>query len=108
MMDKVIFDIIEILVIVIVTLVGRYAVPYLKNKLGEQKLTIMVEWAKRFVHMAEQVINGEKQGEAKRDLVSQLLVEKAKELNIKLSEDEIRTLIEDAYTIMIKNRKGND
>ena len=107
-MEKIIFDIIEILVIVVFGLISRYAIPYVKNMLGEQKIDVIVDWTKRFVNMAEQVISGHGKGEEKRELVARLIAEKAKELNIKLTDEEIRTLIEDAYTVMIKNQKDGE
>ena len=103
MMEKIIFDILEIAVIVIASLIGRYVIPYFKNKVDIQKVEQIVAWAKRFVIMAENVIKGQGKGADKRDFVAKLLAEKAKELNINLSEQEIRTLIEDAWTEMIKN-----
>jgi len=107
MMEKIIFDILEIAVIVIASLIGRYVIPYFKNKVDMQKVEQIVAWAKRFVIMAENVIKGQGKGADKRELVAKLLAEKAKELNINLSEQEIRTLIEDAWTEMIKNGGEN-
>ena len=107
MMGKIIFDILEIVVIVVATLIGRYVIPYFKNKVDMQKVEQIVAWAKRFVIMAENVIKGQGKGADKRDFVAKLLAEKAKELNINLSEQEIRTLIEDAWTEMIKNGGEN-
>lgn len=106
-MEKIIFDILEIVVIVVATLIGRYVIPYFKNKVDIQKVEQIVAWAKRFVIMAENVIKGQGKGADKRDFVAKLLAEKAKELNINLSEQEIRTLIEDAWTEMIKNGGEN-
>ena len=106
-MEKIIFDILEIAVIVIASLIGRYVIPYFKNKVDMQKVEQIVAWAKRFVIMAENVIKGQGKGADKRELVAKLLAEKAKELNINLSEQEIRTLIEDAWTEMIKNGGEN-
>jgi LL-H family phage holin len=106
-MEKIIFDILEIVVIVVATLIGRYVIPYFKNKVDMQKVEQIVAWAKRFVIMAENVIKGQGKGADKRDFVAKLLAEKAKELNINLSEQEIRTLIEDAWTEMIKNGGEN-
>ena len=106
-MGKIIFDILEIVVIVVATLIGRYVIPYFKNKVDMQKVEQIVAWAKRFVIMAENVIKGQGKGADKRDFVAKLLAEKAKELNINLSEQEIRTLIEDAWTEMIKNGGEN-
>lgn len=104
-MEKIIFDILEIVVIVVATLIGRYVIPYFKNKVDMQKVEQIVAWAKRFVIMAENVIKGQGKGADKRDFVAKLLAEKAKELNINLSEQDIRTLIEDAWTEMIKETK---
>lgn len=106
-MEKIIFDILEIAVIVIASLIGRYVIPYFKNKVDMQKVEQIVAWAKRFVIMAENVIKGQGKGADKRDFVAKLIAEKAKELNINLSEQEIRTLIEDAWTEMIKNGGEN-
>jgi LL-H family phage holin len=102
MMEKIIFDILEIAVIVIASLIGRYVIPYFKNKVDMQKVQQIVEWAKRFVIMAENVIKGQGKGVDKRELVAKLIAEKANELGLNLSEQEIRTLIEDAWTEMIK------
>lgn len=106
-MEKIIFDILEIAVIVIASLIGRYVIPYFKNKVDMQKVEQIVAWTKRFVIMAENVIKGQGKGADKRDFVAKLIAEKAKELNINLSEQEIRTLIEDAWTEMIKNGGEN-
>jgi LL-H family phage holin len=102
MMEKIIFDILEIAVIVIASLIGRYVIPYFKNKVDMQKVQQIVEWAKRFVVMAENVVKEKGKGAEKRELVAKLIAEKANELGLNLSEQEIRTLIEDAYTEMIK------
>lgn len=108
MMEKIIFDILEIVVIVVATLIGRYVIPYFKAKLDEKKIEAMVEWAKRFVNTAENIINGQGKGKEKREYVAKLLANKAKELNINLSENEIRALIEDAYTVLIKDKKERE
>ena len=79
-MEKIIFDILEIVVIVVATLIGRYVIPYFKNKVDMQKVEQIVAWAKRFVIMAENVIKGQGKGADKRDFVAKLLAEKAKEL----------------------------
>ena len=59
-------------------------------------------WAFKFVRTSENLISGSGKGDEKRDQVTKWLKEKADELGLKLTEDQIRTILEDAYTTMIQ------
>ena len=101
-MDQIISLLIELTVLILSLLIGRYAIPFIKTKLDANKLELITIWALKFVKTAENIIDGEKRGEEKRDQVTAWLKEKADELGLKLTEDQIRTILEDAYTTMIQ------
>lgn len=101
-MDEVIKLAIELVVLILSVIIGRYAIPWIKTNVDATKLTLIAEWALKFVKAAENILSGEKRGEEKREQVTAWLEEKANEIGIKLTEDQIRTLLEDAYTTMMQ------
>ena len=101
-MEQIISVAIELVVLILATLLGRYIVPLVKTKLDANKLELFSVWALKFVKTAENINSGSGRGEEKRDQVTQWLKEKADELGLKLTEDQIRTILEDAYTTMIQ------
>ena len=101
-MEQIISLLVELVVLVIATLLGRYAIPLVKNILEENKLSLISVWALKFVRTAENLFSGSGKGDEKRDQVTTWLKEKADELGLKLTEDQIRTILEDAYTTMIQ------
>lgn len=101
---KVLYDIIEILVIVLMTVVCRYFVPWAKGKLGAERTEQIEEWASRFVRAAESTIKGEKKGAERREVVMKLISDKAQELGLDLSEDDIRALLETAWMTMTQEQ----
>lgn len=104
MEHKILVDIIDILIIVVMLLISKYVVPWIKSV---EKIDIISEWALKFVKTAQNIITGEKKGSEKREYVTALLSEKSKELGLNLSEDEIRVFLEDAYTTMTQEQKAN-
>ena len=107
-MEKIILVAIEVVVLVLSVLIGRYAIPFVKTKLDANKLELFTIWALKFVKSAENTIVGSGKGEEKRDQVTIWLKEKADELGLKLTEDQIRTILEDAYTTMIQEASKVD
>ena len=103
MEQKLLMDLLEIVVIVVFSAIGRYVIPYLKTKLSQQKMDSLILWAEKFVSMAENMITDEKSGNQKLDMVTKLVSDKANELNVPLTDEQIRALIEDAC-ISMKNK----
>lgn len=95
-MDDIIVKIIELVITIVVLLIGRYAIPYFKSKVGENNYQLILKWAITFVTAAENMILGEKTGEEKRELVTRWIKEKAGELGIKLTDEQVRTILESA------------
>ena len=107
-MEQIISVAIELVVLILAALAGRYLIPFCKTKLDINKLTLISEWALKFVKTAENLLSQNGKGEEKRDMVTAWLKEKADEIGIKLTEDQIRTLLEDAYTTMIQEANKNE
>ena len=55
-MNEIIFEVIKIVVMVAVLLVTRYLVPWLKDKIGADKLASAEKWARYAVLKAQQVL----------------------------------------------------
>ena len=81
--------VIAILSVVITTVV----IPYIKNKMGEDKYAELVNYVEWAVRCAEQLYTPEQWAE-KKDYVMKYILEKAKEMNINLTENDINILVE--------------
>ena len=103
--NKLLFDLVDVILLVITSAIGRYLVPLVKTKLGQEKLQLLSQYAVKFVKLAEVMIDGEKKGDEKREYVSELIVEEANKLHLNLTDDQIRMLIEDAvFSLNNKNK----
>jgi LL-H family phage holin len=102
--NKLLVDLVDVILLVITSAIGRYLVPLVKTKLGQEKLQLLSQYAVKFVKLAEVMIDGEKKGDEKREYVSELIVEEANKLHLKLTDDQIRMLIEDAV-FSLNNKK---
>ena len=101
-MEQIITTAIELVVLIVAALVGKYLIPFVKTHVDMSRLTLISAWALKFVKTAENVFSGSGRGDEKREQVTAWLKEKADEIGIELTEDQIRTLLEDAYTTMMQ------
>lgn len=104
MTNQILADVLDLVVILVFTLIGRYLIPYLKTRLSAEKMDNILKWAEKFVIMAENITDKESAGEEKRELVTKLIEDKATELKIPLTDEQIRALIETAYNTMEQNK----
>lgn len=104
-MDDIIVKTIELVILIIAMLIGRYLVPIIKTNVDFNKLKLVCNYADIFVNAAEQIFLGEGLGELKLDSVTALIKDKTKDLNIKLSDDDIRSIIENAVKKMNNESK---
>lgn len=95
-MDSIILKILELVVIIVVALITRYVIPLIKTKVQTSQLSVIAAWAITFVRAAEQIFIGKNKGDEKLIAVTEWLTNKANELGIKLNEEQIRALIEEA------------
>ena len=99
MNHEVVSVIIKSIVAILSVVVTTVIVPYIKQRLGDDKyaeLTNYVEWA---VRCAEQLYTPE-EWETKKEYVMTYIIAKAKELNIALTEEDINILIEGVVNLV--------
>lgn len=105
-MNDLLFSIIKLLVIILITLIVRYGVPYLKQKLEDAKLSGVAKWVGEAVKAAEQTITQPGAGAEKKAIVVKFLREILTAKNISISDDQLNTLIEAAVFAMNKSLEG--
>lgn len=105
-MDELLFNIIKLLVIILITLVVRYGVPFLKQKLEDAKLSGVAKWVGKAVEAAEQTIKQPGAGVEKKAIVVKFLKEILTAKNISISDEQLNTLIEAAVFAMNKSLEG--
>lgn len=98
-MSDIIFEIIKVIVMVAALVVARYLVPWLKEKIGTDKLAQIEKWAMYAVEMAQQV-HWYKSGEDKKAIVTEFLREILIAKNISISDEQLDVLIEAAVKEM--------
>lgn len=98
-MDEIIFEIIKLIVMVAALVVARYLVPWIKEKIGAEKLAVIEKWAKAAVLNAQQTL-WESSGEDKKAFVTKFLKELLIAKNIALSDEQLDVLIEAAVKQM--------
>jgi hypothetical protein len=74
-------------------LVSAYLIPWIKNNISAKDMETIVFWVRFAVRCADQLFTPE-QWEQKKKYVTAYIIEKVAELGIKLSEEDINTLIE--------------
>lgn len=98
-MNEIIFEVIKIVVMVAALVITRYLIPWLKEKIGADKLATAEKWAKYAVLKAQQVL-WEQDGQDKKAYVTEFLKEILIAKNIALSDEQLDVLIEAAVKQM--------
>ncbi len=98
-MDEIVFEIIKIIVMVAAMVTARYLVPWLKEKIGTDKLAQIEKWTRYAVEMAQQV-HWSKPGENRKAIVTEFLKEILIAKNISISDKQLDVLIEAAVKEM--------
>lgn len=98
-MGEIIFEIIKVIVMVAALLITRYLVPWIREKIGAERLTEIRKWAAQAVLKAQQVFT-EYSGPEKKAYVTEFLKEILTAKNISLSDEQIDILIEAAVKEM--------
>lgn len=74
-------------------LVSAYLVPWLKTKISAQDMETITFWVRFAVRCADQLFTPE-EWEKKKSYVMAYIIDKCAQLGLKLSEEDINTLIE--------------
>lgn len=98
-MDEIIFEVVKVVVMIAALVIARYLVPWIKEKIGADKLAQIEKWTKYAVEMAQQV-HWTETGEDKKAIVTKFLKEILTAKNIALSDEQLNVLIEAAVKEM--------
>lgn len=98
-MNDILFEVIKVIVMMAALVVVRYLVPWIKGKIGADKLTEIEKWTKYAVEMAQQV-HWSKPGQDRKYIVTMFMKEILTAKNIAISAEQLDTLIEAAVKEM--------
>ena len=105
-MNEMIFEILKLIVMIAVFIVTCYLIPWVRGKIGQDKLDEITRWVNAAVLMAQQVYFAKTGAERKAivvDLLKNILIAK----NISVSDDQLDILIEAAVKAMrIEEKKA--
>lgn len=101
-MNNILFEILKAVVILVVILLTRYAVPYLKLVLESSRHEWIVKWVDVAVKSAEQTIK--ESGEDKKAIVTKFIKNQLIQKNISISDEQLDNLIESAVYAMNENK----
>lgn len=97
-MEQIIILILKLIITCVVVLIGGYVIPWLKNNITTQQVSMIKDWAKTFCVCAEVLFPnvGEKTGDTKLEVVTNWLNKIIADTNIQLSQEQIRSIIEES------------
>jgi len=98
-MNDIIFEAIKIVVMVAALVITRYLVPWIREKIGADKMVEIERWVRFAVLKAQQVMQSAT-GEDKKAYVTEFLKELLIAKNISLSDEQLEVLIEAAVKQM--------
>lgn len=105
-MNEMIFEILKLIVMIAVFIVACYLIPWVRGKIGQDKLDEITRWVNAAVLMAQQVYFAKTGAERKAivvDLLKNILIAK----NISISDEQLDMLIEAAVKAMrIEEKKA--
>lgn len=94
-MDNMSTYITQALVLILIGVITKFIVPYVKSQITTQKLSFVTTWVDSLVNAAEQKIQGSKMGDEKKKWVVDML----KKLGI-VVDDSVDALIESAVLVL--------
>lgn len=98
-MSEIIFEILRLVVLLAVLVVTYYLIPWVRGKIGQDRLDEITKWANAAVLMAQQVYAA-KTGAERKVIVVDLLKDILTAKNISISDDQLDMLIEAAVKAM--------
>lgn len=99
-MNDVIFEILKAVLVLVIILIAKYLVPWIKLQVEGMKHEWLLKWVELAVRSAEQTILGDKTGPEKKAIVTKFLKEQLQQKNISISDEQLNTLIEAAVYAM--------
>jgi LL-H family phage holin len=99
-MDERLFEIILMIISILVIVVTRFVIPFIKEKIGTEKLAKYEYWATVAVRAAEMLWNESGAGADKKKYVVNFLNEMFNKNKVVITEQQIEILIESAVKQM--------
>lgn len=106
-MEDVTFLILKVIVSISVALITSFVIPYLKEKLEDEKYKKLLDIISAAVLAAEQTINESGSGEAKKAMVVKFVSDYLDQKGIKITQDQLDQLIEAAVYSMNNSKAGD-
>lgn len=103
-MNDLTFNILKIVISVAIALITTYLVPFLKNKIAQEKYNDLLQMVNVAVLAAEQTI-GSGMGSLKKEEVVKFVSSYMNERGIKITKEQLSNLIEAAVFAMNKELK---
>lgn len=104
-MNEIIYEIIKLAVMVSVLVFTRYMIPWIKDKIGMEKLAVIEKWVKYAVQATQQV-HWDIPGKDRKAIVTDFLKKILQAKNISISDEQLNILIEAAVKQMKINEKS--
>ena len=105
-MNEMIFEALRLIVLLAVFAVTCYLIPWIRGKIGQDKLDEITKWVNYAVLMAQQVYHA-RTGAERKAIVIKLLRDILITKNISISDDQLDILIEAADKAM-KMQEGSN
>lgn len=98
-MNEILFEILRLAVLLAVFTVTCYLIPWIRGKIGQDKLDEITKWVNTAVLMAQQVYHA-KTGAERKAIVIGLLKSMLLAKNISITDEQLDMLIESAVKTM--------
>lgn len=95
-MNDILFEILKAAIILILILISRYGIPYLKQELENTKHDWIIKWIGIMVESTEQTVFGDKKGAERKAIVVKFIKSMLIKKNINLTDEQLDSLIEAA------------
>lgn len=89
-------EIFDICIRIVVLILGGFLIPYIKGRIGQARYNKILEWVDIGVNAAEQIYKTMDKSDEKNILRYEYVVDFLNKKNVKITEDEMRALIESA------------
>lgn len=99
-MNETLFEIILGVISVIMTILTSVLIPYIKEKIGNEKLAKYEYWVSVAVRSAEMIFNEKGMGGTKKEYVVNLLNEMLNKNKVVITEEQLNILVESAVRQM--------
>ena len=99
-MNDILFEVLKSTIIIVIILITRYLVPYLKMEVQTSKYAELVDWVEKAVKDAEQTITESGKGDLKKQKVADFIIKYAIDKGVNITYEQVSVLIEAAVKTM--------